>query len=63
MGLVTNSVILHFPSLGEDQKSKLEVWVPLNVYCFHPIVELKNLKMNHHEAGNVSGWKMDKRLE
>lgn len=37
----------------EKKKSKFEVRFLLNVYCFHTIIKLKNLKLNHHKSGIV----------
>ena len=46
-------IVLHIASMGKDQNSKSEVWFLLNVYCFHTILKLKNLKSNDHKLGTV----------
>lgn len=43
----------HVTSLEVDQNSKFEVWLPLNVYCFHTIVKSKHLKSSHLKSETV----------
>ena len=46
------SDIPHIASLRKDPNKKFEV-VPLNVYGFWTIVNLENLKLNHHKSGTT----------
>lgn len=50
---ITREMVPHIPNLGRDPNSKFKVQFLPRVYHFHTIINLKNLKSNHHKSGTV----------
>ena len=50
---IAREMVPHIPNLGRDLNSKFKVQFLPSVYHFHTIINLKNLKSNHHKSGMV----------